>query len=139
MSFLHIRMRKCYGCNEIKKEILGLLYLSHCVKYPKMQAFSDPYFSVYGQNRIRFCPYTGNYRSEKAHISGYFTHCDSTELYKIFDTNSKIAIPYKWLLHSILRIFTIQRLSQLKVAQQKHFLFFLPDIHRFIFSQSFSF
>ena len=43
-------MRKCQGCNEIKKKILGLLYLTHCVKYPEMQAFSDPFLPVYGQN-----------------------------------------------------------------------------------------
>ena len=57
-----------------------------------MKAFSDPYFPVYGKNRIRFFPYTAKYRSEKPHISGYFTHFESKELDKVFDANSKIVI-----------------------------------------------
>ena len=69
--------------------------MTHCVKYPEMQAFSDPYFPVYGQDRIRFRPYTEKYRSEKPHISGYFTYYESKKLYKIFDPNSRMAIPYK--------------------------------------------
>ena len=59
-----------------------------------MRAFSDPYFPVNGQNRIEFCPYAGKYRSAKARISGFFTHCESKELYKILDANSKMVIRY---------------------------------------------
>ena len=104
------------GVTKLRKKLLGY-YIWHLAwSNPEMQSFSDPCFAVYGQNRIRFCPYTEKYRSEKAHISGYFMHCESKELYKIFDANSKVVIPYKWLLHSILRICTIQRLSQFKVA-----------------------
>ena len=29
----------------------------HCVKYPRMWAFSDPHLPMYGQNRIRIFPY----------------------------------------------------------------------------------
>ena len=66
------------------------LLFSHCVKYAKIQAFSDQYFPVFGRNRIRiwteypilfkygkiriqFCPYTGKHVSQKARISAYFT------------------------------------------------------------------
>ena len=65
------------------------------MKYPEKWALSDPYIYVYGQNRIRFCPYTGKCRSEEAHISGYFTYCESKELHKILDANSNMVIPYK--------------------------------------------
>ena len=57
-----------------------------------MKVSSDPYFPVYGQNHIRFFSYTAKYRSEKAHISGYFTQFESKELYKVFDANSKMVI-----------------------------------------------
>ena len=33
------------------------LLFSHCVKYAQIQAFSDPYFPVCGQNHIRIFPY----------------------------------------------------------------------------------
>ena len=29
----------------------------HCIKYAEIQAFSDPYFPVYGQNHIRILLY----------------------------------------------------------------------------------
>ena len=56
----------------------------HRVKYAKIRAFSDSYFSriwtesylhfpVYGKIRIRFCPHTERYGREKARISAYFT------------------------------------------------------------------
>ena len=99
----------------------------------------DRIVSVYGHFRIRFCPCTGKYWSEKVYIEGYFTHCESKELYKILDANSKMVILYKWLLHSVLRICTIQRLPQFKAAWQKHLSFFLVDIYKFIFLQLFSF
>ena len=34
----------------------------HCVKYPEIQAFFDPYFPVYGQNRIRIFQYLDRIR-----------------------------------------------------------------------------
>ena len=95
------------------REVIPKCRLSVIRFFPYMDTVVS---DLYGHNRIRFCPYTEKYRSEKAHISGYFTHCENKELYKIFDTNSKVVIPYKWLIHSILRICTIQRLSQFKVA-----------------------
>ena len=30
---------------------------NHCVKYAKMRAFSDPYFSIFGKNHIRISLY----------------------------------------------------------------------------------
>ena len=39
---------------------LKLLFLAnHCVKYVEMRAFTDSYFSVYNQNRVRIFPYKG--------------------------------------------------------------------------------
>ena len=121
---------------RLRKKLLGY-YIWHRVKYLEMRVFSDPYFPIYG----RFCPYTGEHRSEKVNISGYFTHCESKNknLYKILDANSKMVIPYKWLLHSILRICTVQRLSQLNIAWQKHILFLSCGHPHIYFSQPFSF
>ena len=42
-------------CNEIEKK--NYLVVLHCVKYPRMWAFSDPHLPMYGQNRIRIFPY----------------------------------------------------------------------------------
>ena len=44
---------------------------------PYMDRIASDYRIV--SYRIRFCPYTGKYRSEKAHISRYFTHSESKE------------------------------------------------------------
>ena len=78
-----------------------------------MQAFSDPYFPVYGHNRIRFIwtqsyPIIVSYRivSDSVHTrkktdqrKPTFRDTSRTvkkkELYKIFDANSKMVIPYK--------------------------------------------
>ena len=44
----------------INMSIFYWSHVKHCVKYVKIQVFSDPYLSVYGEN-LRFCPYTGKY------------------------------------------------------------------------------
>ena len=44
--------------------------VEHCMKNDKIQAFSNPYFPVFGQNWrfCWFCPNTGKYRYDFAHI-----------------------------------------------------------------------
>ena len=43
----------------------------HCIKYARIQVFTDPYSPVLGQN-LRFFSYTGKYGSVKTHILAYF-------------------------------------------------------------------
>ena len=73
----------------------------------------------------KFCLYTGKYRSEKAHISRYFTHCESIKFYKILNANLEMVIRFIWLLHSILSISTIQRRQNSKLHDKNIFYFFL--------------
>ena len=137
-SFLHVKMRKCQGCNEIKKKILGLLYLTHCTlrevsqnagflwsvfsriwtqSYP---IYMDTIVSDYRIVSYRIVSDSVHTRKKTDQRKPTFRDTSRTvkkkELYKIFDANSKMVIPYKWLLHSIFRICKIQRLSQFKVA-----------------------
>ena len=45
-----------WGVTRLSKKYFGYC-IWHCVKYPEIPTFSDPYFPVNGQNRIGFCRY----------------------------------------------------------------------------------
>ena len=47
-----------------------IIFANYCVKYAKMNFFSDPYFLVKGQTRW-CCPYTEKYRSKKTRILAF--------------------------------------------------------------------
>ena len=60
----------------------------HCVKYPEIRAFFDPYFPVYEQNRIRIFQYLDRIR-------------DSVQMRKNTDTILPTYKPVFWhILHS---------------------------------------
>ena len=91
-SFLHIKCESAMGCNEIEKKILGLIYLPLC-EVSRNEGFlwfvfsciwteSYPILSIHGRIQI----------GESPHFGICITHFESKELYKVFDTNSKMVI-----------------------------------------------
>ena len=137
---------------ELALRCLSNFLLSRCVKYPKMLAFSVPYFPVYGPNRIlifpymsriiesttlsingkmriRFCPYTRKYKTEKAHTSGYFTQCQITKEFFL-----SLVIPLqifafwyeRWAWKIVKAIYAAFFISKSKTALGKWLFSFLP-------------
>ena len=53
----------------ISDMIMG--HIDHCVKYAIIQAFSDPYFLVFGQKRIRIFPYLDRISERQFLFEGY--------------------------------------------------------------------
>ena len=56
-------------CNQI--HFLSIILPYRCIKYAKIQLFTDQHFPISGQN-LRFCLYKGKYKSVKTSILVYF-------------------------------------------------------------------
>ena len=67
--FSLLRMKELTCHYYLTRKPLTLKNNDHCVKYPRIQFFCDPYFPVY----LRFCSYMEKYGSEKTRILEYFT------------------------------------------------------------------
>ena len=64
------------------------------MKHTQIRAFSDPYFPVYGIETVVPVFYRISYarknRSEKAHISAYFTSCQLQNMFKVINKDTRI-------------------------------------------------